>query len=84
MASLDAAIAPAHQGTNRRMVFDCEYGGMFFAYLRPPLAGDVDCEPIYVFAATVSQEGMNMKLADAHFDLLMRALKGIDTSVRSV
>ncbi|HEX3150269.1 MAG TPA: hypothetical protein VHR66_19490 [Gemmataceae bacterium] len=80
--ALDAAIAPAHQGTNRRMVFDCEYGGLFFAYLRPPVPGNAECEPIYVFAATVSQEAVNMKLADAHFDLLMRALKGIDASVR--
>jgi hypothetical protein len=84
MATMDAAIGPAHQGTNRRLVFDCEYGGMFFAYLRPPVPGDPDAEPVYLFAATVSQEAMNLKLADAHFDLLLRALKGIDTNVRSV
>jgi len=83
MAALDAVIAPAHQGGNRRMVFDCEYGGMFFAYLRPPVPGNPDCEPVYLFAATVSQEAMNLKLADQHFDLLLRALKGIDTNVRT-
>jgi hypothetical protein len=84
MTTLDAAIAPAHQGSNRGLVFDCEYGGMFFAYLRPPVPGDPDAEPIYLFAATVSQEAVNMKIADNHFDLLLRALKGIDTNVRSV
>lgn len=82
MTALDAAIAPAHQGTNRRMVFDCEYGGLFFDYLRPPIHGDGDAEPIYLFAATLSQEAMNMKLADSHFDLLVRALKQIDANVR--
>lgn len=81
MAALDAAIAPAHQGANRRLVFDCEYGGLFFAYLRPPVGG-ADGEAEYVFAATVSQEAMNLKRADAHFDLLVRALKLIDTNVR--
>lgn len=82
MTSLDAAIAPAHQGANRRLVFDCEYGGLYFAYLRSPVPGQPDAEPIYVFAAAVSQEAVNLKLADAHFDLLLRALKGIDTNVR--
>jgi hypothetical protein len=82
MAALDAAVAPAHQGANRRLVFDCEYGGLFFAYLRPPMPGQPDAEPIYLFAAAVSQEAVNLKLADAHFDLLLRALKGIDTNVR--
>jgi hypothetical protein len=83
IAQLDAAIAPAHQGANRRIVFDSEYGGMFFAYLRPPVPGSPDAEPIYLFAATVSQEAVNMKIADNHFDLLLQALKGIDTNVRS-
>src|SRR5438309_6840682 len=84
MAALAAAIAPARQGANRRIVFDCEYGGLFFAYLRPPVPGNADAEPIYLFAATVSQEAVNMKIADNHFDLLLRAIKGIDTNVRSV
>ena len=84
MAALDAAIAPARQGTNRRLVFDCAYGGLYFAYLRPPVPGDPEAEPVYLFAATVSQEAVNSKLADAHFDLLVRALKGIDHNVRSV
>jgi len=39
---------------------------------------------VYLFAATVSQEAVNLKVADAHFDLLVRALKGIDHNVRSV
>ena len=74
---------PGPPGDNRRLVFDCEYGGLFFAYLRPPVPGDPNAEPVYLFAATVSQEAMNLKLADGHFELLLRALKGIDTNVRS-
>jgi hypothetical protein len=82
MAALDAAIAPAHQGGNRRVMFDPEFGGVFFAYLRLPTAGAVDAEPVYLFAAALSQEAINRKIADAHFDLLLRALKQIDNNVR--
>jgi hypothetical protein len=82
MPALDAAIAPAHQGPNRRMTFDCEYAGLFFAYLRPPAPGDPECEPVYLFAATLSQEAMNNGQANSHFDLLLQALKQIDTNVR--
>ena len=35
-----------------------------------------------MFAATLCQEAMNTKVADAHFDLLVRALKQIDANVR--
>jgi hypothetical protein len=63
-------------------VFDVEYGGMFFAYLRLPALGAADADPVYVFAAALSQEAINRKLADAHFDLLVHALKQIDTNVR--
>ena len=84
MATLDAIVAPARQGANRRLVFDCEYGGLYFAYLRSPVPGNPDAEPIYLFAVAVSQEAVNLKMADHHFDLLLRALKGIDHNVRSV
>jgi hypothetical protein len=79
MPALDDAIAPARHGANRRIVFDVEYGGLFFAYLRPPGPGG---EALYLFAATLSQEAMNEKQADAHFDLLLRALQRIDANVR--
>jgi hypothetical protein len=82
MPALDAVVAGAHQGGNRRLVFDTEYGGLFFAYLRPPIPGAPDAEPVYLFAAALSQEAVNLKVADAHFDLLLRALKQIDTNVR--
>ena len=82
MGALDTVIAPAHQGTNRRLLFDSEYGGLFFAYLRLPTAGPTDGEALFLFAATLSQSAMNTKEADLHFDLLMKALKQIDTSVR--
>src|SRR5688572_16344975 len=82
MAALDDVIAPAHQGANRRLVFDCEYGALYFTYLRPPAAGGADAEPVYLFAAALNQEAVNLKVADTHFDLLLRALKQIDTNVR--
>lgn len=82
MSQLDLAIAPAHQGTNRRIVFDTEYGGLFFAYLRPPMPGNADSEPVYLFAAALSQEALNLKSADQHFDLLLKALKQIEYNVR--
>jgi hypothetical protein len=82
MLNLDAAISPAHQGGNRRMVFDAEYGAMYFAYLRPPASSAADPDPLFLFAAALSQEAVNLKVADAHFDLLLKALKQIDTNVR--
>ena len=80
-ATFNAAIAPARQGANRRLLFDCEYGALYFTYLRLP-GGGVDAEPVYLFAAALNQEAVNLKVADAHFDLLLRALKQIDTNVR--
>jgi hypothetical protein len=46
------------------------------------VAGDAEVEPVYLFAATLSQEAMNTGLAASHFELLLRALKQIDTNVR--
>jgi len=82
MPALDAVIAPARQGANRRLVFDCEYGAMYFTYLRPPVPGAPDAEPVYLFAAALDQEAVNLKVADHHYDLLLRALRQIDTNVR--
>lgn len=82
MAKLDGAVARAHQGGNRRLVFDTEYGGLYFAYLRAPAPGAADPDPVFLFAATLDQEAVNTKAADLHFDLLVRALKQIDTNVR--
>jgi hypothetical protein len=79
MATLDAAIAPAHHGHNRRLVFDAEYGGLFFIYLRPPDAHG-DC--LYLFGATLNQEEMNLKTADRDFDLLLHALRHIEDSIK--
>lgn len=83
MGKLDGAVARAHQGGNRRLVFDTEYGALYFAYLRPPAPGTSDPDPVFVFAATLSQEAVNDKVADQHFTLLVKALKQIDTSVRA-
>lgn len=82
MGQMDEIIAPAHQGGNRRLVFDTEYGAMYFVYLRPPAAGAADPDPVFLFAAALDQAAVNLKTADMHFDLLMRALKQIDTNMR--
>jgi hypothetical protein len=82
MPALDEVVAPAHQGANRRLVFDTEYGAMYFTYLRAPVPGAPDAEPVYLFAAALDQEAVNLKVADQHYDLLLRALRQIDTNIR--
>jgi hypothetical protein len=82
MKALDDSIAPAHQGTNRRLVFDCEFGGLFFIYLRMPEARDTDTEYLYLFAATLNQRNMNERIADHHFALLLEALRHIEHDIR--
>ena len=81
LEKLDESVAPAHQGGNRRIVFDTEYGGLFFAYLRWP-EKDNDGEELFLVAATLSQSAMNTKQADYHFDLMMQALRQIDSNLR--
>jgi hypothetical protein len=80
MAALDAAVAPARQGQNRRVVFDTEFGGLFFLYLRPPGSGGGG---VYLFGATLNQAEVNAKVADRDFDLLAEALRTIDRGLRS-
>ncbi|MFQ3594316.1 MAG: hypothetical protein SNJ82_14150 [Gemmataceae bacterium] len=82
MRELDELVSIAHQGHNRRLVFDCEYGAIFFHYLRmPDPAASVDTG-IYLFGATLSQTEMNNGQAEQHFQLLYEALKNIDRSIR--
>lgn len=82
MEQLDTMIASSCQGTNRRLVFDCEFGGLFFIYLRPPVTGVDGTESIFLFGATLSQAAIDMKDADWHFDLLVKALKNIENGIR--
>lgn len=82
MAELDALIEPAKQGGNRRIVFDTEFGGIFFRYLRlPDSRGKVDTS-LYLFGATLSQSEINTGEAQHHFYLLLRALNHIDRAIR--
>jgi hypothetical protein len=82
MSTLDTIIAPAHQGTNRRLVFDSEFGGLFFIYLRMPEARDTDGEYLYLFGATLNQRNMNERIADHHFALLLEALRYIEQDIK--
>ena len=82
MKELDQLVETAHQGHNRRLVFDCEYGGLFFRYLRlPDPANQVDTG-LYLFAATLNQTEMTNGRAEQHFQLLLDALHHIDRAVR--
>lgn len=82
MRELDQLVETAHQGHNRRLVFDCEYGGLFFRYLRlPDPANQVDTG-LYLFGATLNQTEMTSGRAEQHFQLLLDALHHIDRAVR--
>jgi hypothetical protein len=82
MGELDAMVEPAHQGHNRRLVFDCEYGGLFFRYLRVPDPTNAVDTGLYLFGATLNQMEMTNGRAEQHFQLLLEALNHIDRSVR--
>jgi hypothetical protein len=82
MAELDALIECAHHGRNRRIVFDAEYGGFFFKYLRLPDPRSKLDTGLYLFGATLNQVEMDSRRADHHFHLLLEALQSIDRSVR--
>jgi hypothetical protein len=72
----------AHQGHNRRLVFDCEYGGLFFRYLRLPDPVNQLDTGLYLFGATLNQTEMTNGRAEQHFLLLLEALHHIDRAVR--
>lgn len=82
MPVLDEVIASARLGTNRRLVFDCEYGGLFFIFVRLPEARDPDGECMYLFAATLHQAAMNDRIADAQFSMLLAALRNIENGIK--
>jgi hypothetical protein len=81
-AELDATIAGARQGRNRRLVFDLEFGGIFFKYLRLRDPRDELDTSLYLFGATLNQSEMDSGRAEQHFLLLQDALRHIDRSVR--
>lgn len=82
MKDLDALVEMAHQGHNRRLVFDCEYGGLFFRYLRLPDPVNKVDTGLYLFGATLNQTEMTNGRAEQQFQLLLEALHHIDRSVR--
>lgn len=82
MPELDALIEPAHHGRNRRLVFDAEYGGFFFRYLRQPDPRAKIDTALYLFGATINQASMDNQSAAEQFRLLLEALEHIDRSIR--
>ncbi len=84
MQELDSLIDQAHQGRNRRLVFDAEYGGCFFKYLRvPDPRSEVDTG-LFLFGATLDQLQMDTQVAEKHFHLLLEAMHQIDRSIRVI
>ncbi len=82
MNELDNLIELANQGRNQRLVFDTEFGGLFFKYLRLPDPRSKVDTALYLFGATVHQTEMDSRAADQHFHLLLQALLHIDRSIR--
>jgi hypothetical protein len=82
MAELDAIIECARHGRNRRLVFDAEFGGFYFKYLRHPDPRSKTDTGLYLFGATLHQVEVDSRRADNHFDLLLTALRSIDRSIR--
>jgi hypothetical protein len=82
MRELDQLVAVANQGHNRRLVFDCEYGSIFFHYLRMPDPSSQVDTGIYLFGASLNQMEMLNGRAEHHFHLLYESLRNIDRSVR--
>lgn len=82
MVELDALIAPSHQGHNRRIVFDAEYGGFFFRYLRlPDPLSPVDTGQ-FLFGATLNQIELDNQTAELHFRYLIEAITFIEKGIR--
>lgn len=82
MPELDTLIDAAHQGHNRRIVFDAEYGGFFFKYLRlPDPTSKVDTGQ-FVFGATLNQVELEGQTAEQHFRLLVEAITYIERGIR--
>ena len=82
MNELDSLIELAHQGRNRRLVVDAEYGGFYFKYLRLPDPGNKGDSGLFLFGATLNQSEMNNGNAEQHFQYLLEALDNIERSIR--
>lgn len=80
--TLDRMLSRANQGGNRRFVFDCDYGGLFFWYLRPPDSASPVENGLFLFGATLNQGEMSNGRAEQRFQMLYQALQNIENSVR--
>lgn len=84
MNDLDALIEVAHHGHNHNLVFDTEYGGLFFRYVRLPDPREKVDTGLYLFGATLNQAEMTNGRAQQQFQLLLDALHHIDRAIRAV
>jgi hypothetical protein len=74
MDRLNKVFGTGGQGINRRALFDVQFGGYLFQYLRPPEIGD---DYLFLFGATLTQAEVNTRRFEEHFELLVKALRNI-------
>ncbi|MFM7150986.1 MAG: hypothetical protein ACKO23_14190 [Gemmataceae bacterium] len=84
MGDLNQLLEVAQQGHNRHILFDCEYGGIFFHYIRLPDVSKPLDTSLFLLGASLNQREMDSGRADQQFRLLLAALNHIDRSVRVV
>jgi hypothetical protein len=78
MGQLTKVLTAGGQGVTRRALFDVQFGGYLFQYIRPPEVGD---DYVFVFAATLSQLELNSRRFEEHFELLVAALRNVKAGV---
>ncbi len=81
MNRMNAVLDKGGQGINRRVLFDVQFGGYLFQYLRPPEIGD---DYLFLFGATLSQMEVNTRRFEEHFDLLVQALRNIKANAEKL
>jgi hypothetical protein len=74
MDRLNKVFGAGGQGINRRVLFDVQFGGYLFQYLRPPEIGD---DFLFLFGATLTQAEVRTRRFEEHFELLVQALRNI-------
>ncbi len=81
MDRMNAILGKGGQGINRRVLFDVQFGGYLFQYLRPPEVGE---DYLFAFGATLVQAEVNTRRFEEHFELMIAALRNIKAGMEKV
>ena len=81
MDRMNGILGKGGQGINRRVLFDVQFGGYLFQYLRPPEVGE---DYLFAFAATLVQAEVNTRRFEEHFELMITALRNIKAGMEKV